>query len=196
MTSDGIHPPIAAGRSTHGDAQSGKAAFPFSRSAACADLANWKSSSHCLPAIMCRRLPLLPRLAYPALVLLFVTMFGSCASAANGTNIWIVTDQQHPVRELAHARVIELDAPTQIEATLSLGLPTKPSEAAAEVRQRLGNPAITQQLTAAYQGVADAWRIGVTKIPAVVVDQRYVVYGDTDAAHAVARIQTYREAHP
>nr|WP_236872518.1 TIGR03757 family integrating conjugative element protein [Burkholderia pseudomallei] len=107
-----------------------------------------------------------------------------------------MTDQQHPVRELAHARVIELDAPTQIEATLSLGLPTNPSEAAAEVRKRLGNRAVTQQLAAAYQGVTDAWRIGVAKIPAVVVDQRYVVYGDPDVAHAMARVQAYRETHP
>ncbi|CAJ4447427.1 integrating conjugative element protein, PFL_4709 family [Burkholderia pseudomallei] len=123
-------------------------------------------------------------------------MFGSCASAAHATDIWIVTDQQHPVRKLAHARVIELDAPTEIEATLSRGLPTNPSEAAAEARQRLGDPAVTQQFTAAYQGVADAWHIGVTKIPAVVVDQRYVVYGDADVTRALTRIQTYREAHP
>jgi integrating conjugative element protein (TIGR03757 family) len=145
---------------------------------------------------MCRRLPVLLRPAHPALVLLFVTMFGSRASLAQGTDIWIVTDHRHPVHELAHARVIDLDAPTQIEATLSRGLPATPSEAAAEVRERLGNPAVTQQLTAAYQGVADAWRIGVTKIPAVVVDQRYVVYGDPDIAHAMTRIQAYRETHP
>ncbi|CAK1313958.1 integrating conjugative element protein, PFL_4709 family [Burkholderia pseudomallei] len=118
------------------------------------------------------------------------------ANAAHATGVWIIQDRLHPVRSVPGARVIELDAPTQIEATLSQGLPANPSEAAAEVRERLGNSAVTQQLTAAYQGVTDAWRIGVTKIPAVVVDQRYVVYGDPDVAHAVARIQAYREAHP
>ncbi|MFG6935597.1 TIGR03757 family integrating conjugative element protein [Burkholderia pseudomallei] len=128
--------------------------------------------------------------------MLFAIMLGSWVSTGMGADIWIVTDQQHPVRSLAHARVIELDAPTQIEATLSQDLPANPSEATAEVRERLGNSAVTQQLTAAYQGVTDAWRIGVTKIPAVVVDQRYVVYGDPDVVHAVARIQAYREAHP
>ncbi|WP_410711904.1 DUF1525 domain-containing protein, partial [Brevibacterium sp. SIMBA_078] len=30
----------------------------------------------------------------------------------------------------------------------------------------------------------------------VLVDQRYVVYGDADVAHAIARVQAYREAHP
>ena len=43
---------------------------------------------------------------------------------------------------------------------------------------------------------ADAWSLGVTTIPAVIVDRHYVVYGDPDAAHAVTRIQAYREAHP
>ncbi|WP_244197517.1 TIGR03757 family integrating conjugative element protein [Caballeronia ptereochthonis] len=107
-----------------------------------------------------------------------------------------MTDQQHRVHAPSHARVIELDAPTQIETTLSQGLPANPSDAAAEVRDRLGNRAVSQQLTAAYQGVTDAWRIGIAKIPAVVVDQRYVVYGEPDVAHAMARIQAYRETHP
>ncbi|MBF3494943.1 TIGR03757 family integrating conjugative element protein [Burkholderia pseudomallei] len=120
-------------------------------------------------------------------------LFAPCAS---GAELWIVTDLQHPVRTPAHARVIELDAPTHIDAALSQGLPASPEEAVAEVRARLRNSAITQQLTTAYRGVTDAWRIGVTKIPAVVIDQRYVVYGDPDAAHAIARIQAYREAHP
>jgi integrating conjugative element protein (TIGR03757 family) len=128
--------------------------------------------------------------------MLLAAMLGSWVSTAIGADIWIVTDQQHPVRMLAHARVIELDAPARIEATLSQGLPANPQEAVADVRERLRSRAVTEQLTAAYQGVTDAWRVGITTIPAVVVDQRYVVYGDADAAHAVARIQAYREAHP
>jgi len=128
--------------------------------------------------------------------MLSAAMLGLQISTAMAADIWIVTDQQHPVRAIPHARIIELDAPTRIEATLSQGLPANPQEAAANVRERLRSRAITEQLATAYQGVADAWRVGITTIPAVVVDQRYVVYGDTDAAHAVARIQAYREAHP
>ncbi|HGF2965838.1 TIGR03757 family integrating conjugative element protein [Burkholderia multivorans] len=123
-------------------------------------------------------------------------MLGPWVTAATATDIWIVTDQQHPVRALPHVRVIPLDAPTRIEATLSQGLPANPQEAADDVRARLLNRAVTAQLATAYQGVTDAWRVGITTIPAVVVDQRYVVYGDADAAHAVARIHAYREAHP
>ena len=48
----------------------------------------------------------------------------------------------------------------------------------------------------AYQGVADAWSLGITSLPAVVVDQRYVVYGDSDVARAIARIEQHRKAQP
>ncbi|MBU9443767.1 TIGR03757 family integrating conjugative element protein [Burkholderia multivorans] len=128
--------------------------------------------------------------------MLFATMLGSWVSTAMGADVWIVTNQQHPIRVLANARVIELDATTRIEASLSKDLPVNPGEAATEVRERLATSAVTQQLADAYQGPTDAWRVGVTKIPAIVVDQRYVVYGDPDVAHAVARIQAYRQAHP
>ena len=48
----------------------------------------------------------------------------------------------------------------------------------------------------AYQGVADAWGLGIAKIPAVVVDRRYVVYGEPDVSRAVARINAYRSTQP
>ena len=48
----------------------------------------------------------------------------------------------------------------------------------------------------AYQGVADAWGLGIAKIPAVVVDRRYVVYGEPDVPRAVARINAYRSTQP
>lgn len=124
--------------------------------------------------------------------------FCSEARTAAAATVWVVTDSMHSVHGIGSARVIELDAPSHMETALSAGLPSDPRRAAALVQQRLhdDNGTQTKQLAAAYQGVVDAWRLGVTTIPAVVVDQRYVVYGDADAAHAVARIQAYREAHP
>lgn len=145
---------------------------------------------------MCRCLCVLPRPAQLARFMLSAAMLGLQISTAIAADVWIVTDQQHPVRAIPHARIIELDAPTRIEAALSQGLPINPQEAVAAVRERLRSRAITEQLATAYQGVTDAWRVGITTIPAIVIDQRYVIYGDADAAHAVARIQAYREAHP
>lgn len=110
----------------------------------------------------------------------------------------VVTDHLHSVHHADDARVIELDAPSRVEATLAVGLPTDPHQAARVVQQRLkdGDGKLARQLAAAYQGVVAAWNLGVTTVPAVIVDRHYVVYGDTDVPHAVARVQAYREAHP
>jgi len=57
-------------------------------------------------------------------------------------------------------------------------------------------PTLQRRIATAYQGVADAWSLGITTIPAVVVDQRYVVYGEPDVARAIARIEQHRRAEP
>ena len=69
---------------------------------------------------------------------------------------------------------------------------------AALVRQRLyaGGEALQRRIGQAYQGVADAWGLGVARIPAVVVDRRYVVYGEPDVPRAIARIDAYRSTQP
>ncbi len=44
--------------------------------------------------------------------------------------------------------------------------------------------------------MTDAWSLGITAVPAVVVDQRYVVYGEPDVARAIARIEQHRRTEP
>ena len=43
---------------------------------------------------------------------------------------------------------------------------------------------------------ASGARVIELDLPAVVVDRRYVVYGETDVARAVARIESHRRAQP
>jgi|TARA_R110001599_G_scaffold335535_1_gene552634 integrating conjugative element protein (TIGR03757 family) len=111
--------------------------------------------------------------------------------------VWVVTDQDHSV-EGTPDRLIELDAPVRIEAAFSAGLPTNPENAAATVRQRMAanKKALHLRLSRAYQDVIDAWQLGVDRIPAVVVDQRYVVYGERNLRRALSRIETYRRQQP
>ena len=96
------------------------------------------------------------------------------------------------------AKLIELDLPGRIETELSADLPANSADAASLVQRRLrdGGSALQSRLTAAYQNVADAWRLGIIKIPAVIVERRYVIYGDNDVARAVARIDTFRGEQP
>jgi integrating conjugative element protein (TIGR03757 family) len=121
--------------------------------------------------------------------------------ATGGTRaaeIWVITDRQHPVAATPSMRFIELDAPARIEAELDVQLPADPVRAIAIVQQRLrdGGTELQRRLRLAYQGVADAWSLRVVKIPAVVVDQSYVVYGDPDVNRALARIEAYRRSRP
>lgn len=113
-------------------------------------------------------------------------------------DVLVVTDSRHPIQSMGGERVIELDLPARIEAELSAGLPADPGQAEAIMQQRLreGNETLQRRIGRAYQGVADAWGLGIAKIPAVVVDRRYVVYGEPDVARAVARIDVHRSARP
>ncbi|KEA41641.1 conjugal transfer protein [Pseudomonas aeruginosa] len=119
------------------------------------------------------------------------------ATRAAAAEVWVITDSHHPVLGKADRHVI-LDAAAVLEAELAANLPTDPERASAIVQQRLkqGSTDLQRRIGAAYQGIVDAWSLGVTKVPAIVVDRRYVVYGETDVARAVARIEQYREAQP
>ena len=122
-------------------------------------------------------------------------MFSQAAVAAD---VLVVTDSRHPVQALAGVRVIELDQPAHIEAELTAHLPADPAQAEALVRQRLldGGADLQRRIGQAYQGVADAWGLGLVKTPAVVVDPRYVVYGEPDVARPAGRTHPYRSAPP
>ena len=121
-----------------------------------------------------------------------------CGQVASAADVLVVTDRSHPVQSTSGARVVELDLPERIEAELAAGLPNDPSRAAALVQQRLrdGGPALQHRIGSAYQGVADAWGLGIAKVPAVVVDRRYVVYGEANVERAVARIEQHKREQP
>ena len=129
---------------------------------------------------------------------LWVVVSSVFSTAAAAAEVLVITDSGHPVQVAAGTRVIELDLPARIEAELAAGLPTDPTQAAAIVQQRLrdGGQDLQRRLGRAYQDVAQAWGLGITKVPAVVVDRRYVVYGETDVPRALARIEEYRRMQP
>ena len=118
--------------------------------------------------------------------------------ATFAADVVVVTDSRHPVKTMGGERLIELDEAPRIEAELSANLPTDPDQATALVKRRLtqGGTDLQRRIATAYQGVTDAWSLGITAVPAVVVDQRYVVYGEPDVARAIARIEQHRRTEP
>lgn len=132
-----------------------------------------------------------PFLTVPALLL--------ATGTAIGAELWVITDSGQAVSGThTPSRVIELNAAQRIEVELSDQLPNDPRRAAALIQQRLreGGSPLQERLAKAYQGVADAWSLGITTLPAIVVDQRYVIYGETDLDRAVSRIENYRRGQP
>ena len=100
---------------------------------------------------------------------------------------WVVTDQAHPITSPSPARIIILDQQQHLESELSRALPTAPHQAAAIIQSRLNTASgkrIQTDLAKAQQDLTDAWSL----VPAVVVDRRYVVYGEPDVAKALVLI--------
>lgn len=108
---------------------------------------------------------------------------------------WVITNQAHPMSAPADVRTIRLDVQQRLEEQLTSQLPADPRQAEATIQRYLASPEgrrLQNDLAQAQQGVTDAWSLGVEKLPAVVVDRRYVVYGEPDVAKAVALINRAR----
>lgn len=116
-------------------------------------------------------------------------------SATAHAETWVITDQAHPVSAPTGVRIIHLDDQQRLEEQLSQQLPNDQRQAEATIQRFLASPAgkrLQSDLAQAQQGTTDAWSVGVEKLPAVVVDRRYVVYGEADVAKAVAQIDRAR----
>ena len=88
--------------------------------------------------------------------------------------------------------VIELDAPGRLDAELSQDLPADPDVAAALMRERMSTPdwqETADRYADSYLGLARAWQLGLEKVPAVVIDGRYVIYGRPDVAEALSEAE-------
>jgi len=141
-------------------------------------------------------LKFLPGWPAPSFAAVLPTMLITFCTPAFAADVLVITDSRHPVRAMGGERIIELDLPSRIEGELSAGLPADAILAADLVRKRLREGKLQRRIGQAYQGFADARALGITKVPAVVVDGRYVVYGEPDVARAVARIENHRREQP
>ncbi|WP_110689433.1 TIGR03757 family integrating conjugative element protein [Salinicola endophyticus] len=115
-------------------------------------------------------------------------------AAIAGVEVFTTADE--PVINVpSDAAVIELDAPARLDARISQDLPADPKRAEQILKARMSKPGWQQTLQKygqLYQGLARAWMLGVEKLPAVVVDSRYVVYGQADVGAALQEIRQAR----
>ncbi|KHT26721.1 hypothetical protein RC98_13530 [Pectobacterium carotovorum subsp. carotovorum] len=102
----------------------------------------------------------------------------------------VYTDQQHPPTNLTpETQIVWLDAPERLQRSVFGEFPASMEQATAQAQAVMRSPQWQQHendLQTAYRGVVHAWEIGVRKYPAVVFDDRDVVYGTADVAMALA----------
>ncbi|MGJ8517621.1 TIGR03757 family integrating conjugative element protein [Carnimonas bestiolae] len=100
---------------------------------------------------------------------------------------------QHVPHEAA---VVEMDRGEALDREISEGLPNDSDAASRVMATRMKTPAFQEHAEAlkeAYTGLTRAWQLGIQKLPAVVVDQQYVVYGESDVRRALAEIHRHKE---
>lgn len=100
----------------------------------------------------------------------------------------VYTDAEHPPQNLTEAAsVVWLDGPDRLQDSIFGKLAADPQLAARQAREIFQSPQWDEQqeqIAQAYRQVVHAWEIGLHKFPAVVFDDRYVVYGTADVARA------------
>jgi len=116
-------------------------------------------------------------------------------SAVLAEPVQVFTDRKHPVqRGGLDVPVIYLDEVERLENALSEGLSSNSEQAekqALALLHSVKGQQLQRELLDAYATLARAWSLGVTHVPAVVMDG-HVVYGEADIAHAVKRIEAFK----
>ncbi|HGA5965071.1 TPA: TIGR03757 family integrating conjugative element protein [Salmonella enterica subsp. enterica serovar Java] len=108
----------------------------------------------------------------------------------------VYTDHAHPPAGVTgDTRVVWLDAPEQLQQSLFGSLTSDPREAERRAQAVIHSAGWQQkqaELAQAYRGLLQAWQMGLEKYPAVVSDDRYVVYGTADAVVADGLFRSHR----
>jgi integrating conjugative element protein (TIGR03757 family) len=125
---------------------------------------------------------------------MFLLAVGSATASAQADTV-VYTDSQHPPTGLnAGYQVVYLDAPEQLQHEIFGELSADSLQAEQQARAVLQSPGWQQkeqQIAQAYQGVIRAWKTGLKKYPAVVFDDRHVVYGTADVSLAREKLAEF-----
>lgn len=125
---------------------------------------------------------------------MLLTLFPLLMPASVFADTVLYTDSHHPpvippTNVDASVSVIYLDGTEQLQAQTFGELSSNPDEAERQAKAVLQSPqwlAHEQELATVYRAVVRAWELGVTKVPAVVFDDKDVVYGTADVDQAAA----------
>ncbi|ENA9696704.1 TIGR03757 family integrating conjugative element protein [Salmonella enterica subsp. enterica] len=125
------------------------------------------------------------------------TVFSSSGGLAQTV---VYTTPQYPVAEPQSGVLVQiLENVHSLEQSLFPVLSDNPVVAEQQAKQRMQQPdwqAQEAHLSRAYQALLDARMLNIAKVPAVVFDDKLVVYGITDVAPARQKLEAWREQRP
>lgn len=115
----------------------------------------------------------------------FLASHGAHAGAAE-PGVEVFTLSTLPLTNVGAATVRYVDTVALLEQHLSVGLPPDPVRAQQLVAQRIAalGPELKARISSGAGGLARAAQLGVQRVPAVVFEGRWAVYGLTDVAAA------------
>jgi len=132
---------------------------------------------------------------------LVIAVFAAVPQTTNATPvITVITSDHRPVNaksiDPGVLKILNLDAVQKIEEELSRNLPVNETEALVIAQQRIdkvGQDALNEKLKNAYGGILTAIALGVERYPAIIFENKFVVYGVTDIDVALEKYYVWSE---
>ena len=128
-----------------------------------------------------------------------LAMSAQAVLASETSSVWVFTADRLPVLQHVEQadRLFVLDHADTALRGLSFNNPSSEAQArqrAMAIIQSPSGKAAIDRVRNSAEAIAVAWQHGIQKLPAVLVDERYVVYGVYDVESALAQIARYRDA--
>ena len=119
--------------------------------------------------------------------------------AESSSAVWVFTTEQLPaIKRLDLVdQVFVLDDIERPLQALSFQYPGSEDKARQQANTILNSPQgqiLLEQVKRNALSVAIAWQSGITRLPAVLVDEQYVVYGEYNVQAALDRVDRYHHA--
>ena len=141
-------------------------------------------------------------------LVIFASIMGfACTGVQAESSLWpesalIVTSDKYPVSTsdtfksyIPNITLLNLDSVSHIESRLSKGLSADEKLATAEFHRRveaIGKAQLESELRSAYQAAGAAMAYRLDRYPAIVFDERLVVYGLSDLSQALEKYRQWR----
>lgn len=147
-------------------------------------------------------------MAIRARLLIFAGFMGlACTGVQAASSLWpksalVVISDKYPVSMpdtfksyIPEITLLNLDSVSQIESRLSKDLPVNEKLATAEFHRRveaIGKAKLESELRSACQAVGAAMAYRLDRYPAIIFDEKVVVYGLTDLSQALEEYRQWR----